>query len=437
MIRENVLPASSRPGRLEPSLKLSRRSPPPPRSLVAKAYTWISDNRTAVACALAFTGTTVWLIHRRRRHRCRRRRARKNANGSKREVVILAGTYHDPLCRSVALDLYRRGYIVYVTVSSASEEKAIYSEKIGLQPLWMDLTSAVPSPGTDVHPNFLPVQNLLRSRPTSSPSQNPHPFTLAGLVLLPSLSYPSGPLAATPPSTIIDTANTHLLSPIVTLQQYLTLHQRLLLSQSNAPSPTIVLATPSIAASLPTSNNPLETALSTALRSLLPGLRQSLPSTPIVDLRIGNIDLSTVISRTLQTHSPSSTAPNLASQLSLPWHWHPSTHTADLQSYFASTSATPVRELHNAIFDALLPARDLKLFGSRRWRVKGRKETVTFVGRGARIYDIVGRLGLGLGWRWALPKGSWDSESGTASKHQPPARNEEEGDSGLWEKVYH
>ncbi|KAL9105317.1 MAG: hypothetical protein Q9227_009484 [Pyrenula ochraceoflavens] len=462
-IRDNLsadafswLPQVLRPEPSRTSRAFCRRTPPAPQTLLGKACTWISENRTTVACAVAFTGTTIFLIHRRRKYHSRRRRAKKNRDGSKKEVVILATNYHDPISSSVALDLERRGYIVYVTVSSQSEEKALQAEKnIDLQPLWLDLTSSVPSPSTDIHPNFLPIQHLVRTRATSSPSQNAQPFTLAGLILLPSLtSYSSEPLATLPPSNLIDTTNTHLIAPLLTLQQYLPLHNSYLNTNPHALSPTILLATPSIPSSIPTPSAPLETALPTALRSLLPGLRQSLhPSTSIVDLRIGNIDITTAIpklpgsSRRRPSPSSPSSSPSRSGspQLSLPWHWHPDTRALDLQSHFRSAPGSHVRELHNAIFDGLAPKRELRFFGSNKYTIPGRKDEIVFVGRGAYLYHLVGRFGLGgLGLRWGR-RGRWGWGSSSAETTEgggdSRAREEEmvgshgqEG-SGIWEKV--
>lgn len=51
------------------------------------------------------------------------------------------------MTRAIAMDLERRGYIVYVTVSSADEEHIVKSEnRVDIKALWLDLTtvSAVP-----------------------------------------------------------------------------------------------------------------------------------------------------------------------------------------------------------------------------------------------------------------------------------------------------
>ena len=55
--------------------------------------------------------------------------------------IVVAGLPHEPATRSIASDLERRGYIVYVTVSSAEEEQIVQSEnRPDIRPLWLDLT---------------------------------------------------------------------------------------------------------------------------------------------------------------------------------------------------------------------------------------------------------------------------------------------------------
>lgn len=58
-------------------------------------------------------------------------------------ITVVAGSPHEPIVRAIAMDLERRGYIVYVTVSSADEEHIIRSEnRVDIKALWLDLTAA-------------------------------------------------------------------------------------------------------------------------------------------------------------------------------------------------------------------------------------------------------------------------------------------------------
>src|SRR5271163_3702136 len=216
------LPDSMRPPRLQ-THHIFIRPPPPPQSIIDKTTAWISKHRTAIAVIIAFAGTTAFLIHRRKKAHSRKRRAKKFATGAKREIVVLAcSSFHDPLTRSLALDLERRGYIVYITVSSTEEDSLVHAEaKPDIRPLWIDLTSTVPNPLVDIHPNLEAIRDLIAppSRPPSPDSGRrvypaPPPskgLNLAGVIVLPGSSgYPTGPLVTTPPSDIVDTVNARL-----------------------------------------------------------------------------------------------------------------------------------------------------------------------------------------------------------------------------------
>lgn len=50
------------------------------------------------------------------------------------------------MVKSISSDLERRGYIVYITVSSAEEEHVVQSEnRIDIRALWLDLTTVCES----------------------------------------------------------------------------------------------------------------------------------------------------------------------------------------------------------------------------------------------------------------------------------------------------
>jgi len=57
--------------------------------------------------------------------------------------TVIAGSPHDPMVKSISSDLERRGYIVYITVSSTEEEHVVQSEnRIDIRALGLDLTTA-------------------------------------------------------------------------------------------------------------------------------------------------------------------------------------------------------------------------------------------------------------------------------------------------------
>lgn len=102
---------------------------------------WISRHRTVTVAVACFFGTGFFLIWRRRKANRAKRRARRAKNGQRTEVVVLAGSPHAPMTRSLSLDLERRGFVVYIPVNSLSEERLIQAEaKADIRPLHLDVT---------------------------------------------------------------------------------------------------------------------------------------------------------------------------------------------------------------------------------------------------------------------------------------------------------
>lgn len=446
------IPDSMRPPRAQEH-HFFARAPPPPQGAVARATAWISKNRTAVAVVIAFAGTTAYLIYRRKKAHSRKRRAKRFANGTKKEIVVLScSSFHEPLTRSLALNLERRGYVVFVTVSSTEEDSLVHAEsKPDIRPLWIDLTSTVPNPNVDIHPNLEPIRELIAplSRSPSpgagrvyAPIQPSKGFNLAGIVILPGSSgYPSGPLATLPPSDVVDTINTRVLAPILTVQQFLPL---LANNSREAKSPAaIILAYPSISRSLTPPNAIAEIVASSALSSLVSSLRREVhmsgTNLTLTELKMGNFDLGSTPSQPVEEGQGQSSALT---------HWHSSQRAAAQRSRLGQSSlikGSSAREFHNAVFDALTPPPTFKAFGIYQWRGRSRRSTV-YVGSGARLYDIVGRVmpaGL-VGWMMGYKRNpqftGFGNKLGSTPSAKPPAPNVWGGgsandESGIWEKV--
>lgn len=129
------------------------RPPPPSRTLPTVrspagyfevTKTWISEHRAVTAAILAFVGTGALIVWRGRRYRAKRR-ARRTKSGARTEVVVLYGSPHSPLTRALSLDLERKGYIVYIPVSTLSEEQLIQAfSRPDIRPLSLDITSVRP-----------------------------------------------------------------------------------------------------------------------------------------------------------------------------------------------------------------------------------------------------------------------------------------------------
>lgn len=108
-------------------------------SIWTRGIAWADRNRALAAGIAAFLVTGMVGVYVTRGKR--RRKARKAINGSKKEAVVLAGPPHSPLTKSISLDLEKRGFVVYVLVTSLEEERIVRSEaKADIVPLHFDVS---------------------------------------------------------------------------------------------------------------------------------------------------------------------------------------------------------------------------------------------------------------------------------------------------------
>lgn len=245
----------------------------------------------------------------------------------------------------------------------------------------------------------------------------PHHCQLSGVIIVPSPTYATGPVATIQSSSWADTINTRLLSPILTAQAFLPL----LTLRNN--SSTIVFAYPSISSSLSAPFAGPEVATTRAMSGFATSLRQELrllerSNVDVVELRLGNIDLGPAY------RNPQS---QITGTEILAW----STQQRALygSQYMSSIEQRPVasagpstvrgtsaRSLHHAVMDALEPA-SRGIFGQ-----KVSKKQVMYAGRGARSYSVIGAwapsglVGLMMGYQRgpAVPISSPSSGSETS-----------------------
>ncbi|KAL2859945.1 DUF1776 domain-containing protein [Aspergillus lucknowensis] len=406
------------PSSVRPSSK-TRPCTPHSQSLCDRVRGWAARNRALSAAILAFVGTTCVLYFGSKKLRAKRRKARRAANGGRKEIIVIAGSPHEPMTRSIAADLDRRGYIVYITVSSAEEEQLVRSEnRPDIRPLWLDLAT-LPSSPSEVQTSLNEIHTMITQPHSPMPGVSPHICQLSGLILVPSPNFVAGPVATIPPSTWVDTINTRLLSPILTTQVFLPL-----LTVRNT-SGTIILIYPSISSSLSAPFSGPEVATVRALSGFATSLRRELRllhhnNVDLVELKLGNIDLG-----------PQYRAPNshIAGTEVLTWSvqqralYGPQYLNSIEQRPVASAGpsmvrGSPARALHNAVLDALEPT-SRNIFGKR-----AAKTPVRYAGRGARSYHFIGRWtppGL-VGWMLGLRSGyagypsSSESSSGSGSE---------------------
>ncbi|OJJ47926.1 hypothetical protein ASPZODRAFT_2127108 [Penicilliopsis zonata CBS 506.65] len=412
VVRETLSQQSWLPSSIRPSPRTCGQVGPSSRSrdFGDRVYEWILRNRAWTAAIFAFFGTTCVLYYGGKKLHGKRRKARKAGNGARKEIVVIAGSPHEPMTRSIATDLERRGYIVYVIVSSVEEEHMVQAEnRADIRPLWLDLTQT-PSP-SEIHPSLLGIRSLITQAQSPMPGVPPHICQLSGLVIIPSAHYAAGPVATVPASSWADAVNTRILSPILTTQLFLPL---LTLRSSSS---SIVVAYPSISSSLAAPFAGPEVATARALSGFAASLRRELRlvqqgNVSVVEVRLGNVDLGAQY-RPLQNQ--------VAGTEVLAW----STQQRALYGaqYLSSIEQRPVasagpqsvrgssaRTLHYAIFDALEPPAK-NLFGR-----KKAKQAVLYVGTGSRTYSLIGQWvpdGL-VGWMLGRHRvngesdGSWE-----------------------------
>lgn len=121
--------------------------PPPPSpsaaaSALERTQTWVDRNRALTAAIVAFLGTGAFIILRERRRRRAKRRAKRAASGAKTEVLILAGSPYSGLTQSLAIDFEKRGFLVFIPVSSVQEETSVAGLRLSdVRSLNFDITS--------------------------------------------------------------------------------------------------------------------------------------------------------------------------------------------------------------------------------------------------------------------------------------------------------
>ncbi|EKD18190.1 uncharacterized protein L3040_007640 [Drepanopeziza brunnea f. sp. 'multigermtubi'] len=394
--------------------------PPPPRafrvpmpssssSIYAQVQRWILKNKILTAVIVITVGGAIYHVIR-RNSKSKKRRAKRASNGARLEVVVVAGSPSEPITRSIAQDLERRGFVVYIVCNTIEEEVLVQNEsRPDIKPLMVDILD--PSSARASIDRF---EAHLRSPHSPFQGAKSHHLTFRSLLLIPSTTYPSSPIAALSPTTVSDLLNTRLLTPILTLQSFLPLLQILPLSHphSNPNSgppvkPSVLVLTPSIISSLSPAFHAPESLINSALTSLSSVLSAELSplKIPVTHLQLGTFDLSAFAPHS-RTHAATSSA-----QRAETLQWEHSTRLAYAKNYVASTSGSSspsasslsrvgkgssLRELNNAVFDAMI-------YG---------KGGVVRVGVGSSLYGFVGAwvprglVGWMMGVRRVDAKGS-------------------------------
>jgi len=228
----------------------------------------------------------------------------------------------------------------------------------------------------------------LQTPHASVPGAKANYLTLKAVLLIPSLTYQTSPIATIPPSSFADLFNTHLLHPILTIQSFLPLlTSRLTPPEKKKPAqpstPKVLVFTPSIISSINPPFHAPEATVCSALSAFTDVLTAELRplSIPVTQFQLGTFDFSGFTpSRSLPTAGQASPAETL--------QWPEAARHTYGRNYVSQSSSaisagrvrgmrgSSLRELHNTVFDVVDGSENAN---------------VVRIGLGAGLYGFVGR----------------------------------------------
>ena len=319
------------------------RAPPPPRRLpppstLQIARRWVSRHQGVTAAAVAFlvTGSVGAFVFVKSRDGKRKRRAKRSLSGARTDVVVVAGAVANPLTNALYLDLERRGFVVYVVASTSEDEHYIRSQsRIDLLPLNLDLVD--PFAAQDQLARF---KALLDREHFAFDGAEPHRLNFTGMILVPDIQSTPASITDTSSEEWSDVLNAKVLNTIATTQ--------LFLPSIIEHKAKVLLLTPSVTPALKLPGHAMESTVYGALEGFVSSLAAELKQegVKVSHFKLGNLDIPSV---TIKQRRDGVPKPML--------------------------KATPLRKLHDSVFDALVTKRP-----SRTWHV----------GRGSLAYDLIG-----------------------------------------------
>lgn len=360
------------------------RPPPPPKRLpppttIQLMQRWVQRHRALTAAAVAFlvTGSIGTFVYVKNKERRRKRRAKKSPSGARTEVVVVAGAVANPLASALYLDLERRGFVVYVVAHTPEDDHYIRSQsRADLLPLQVDLID--PYTAQEQLARF---RNLLAREHRAFDEAEPHKLKFAGFILIPDTQSTPSRIEDICSEEWSDVLNAKVLNTIATTQFFLPS-----ITEHKAK---VFLLTPSVTPSLAPPLHALESTVYGALNGFIASLASEMreDGVPVSHFKLGNIDIPSVTARNRRDGVPQS-----------------------------RLKATPLRRLHDSVFDALASSRS-----RRTWHV----------GRGSLAYDIIGT--------W-MPAGAlgWLMGAGRRPNIVEEVRDDElQGSAGslTWEKI--
>ncbi|KAK6542692.1 hypothetical protein TWF694_006636 [Orbilia ellipsospora] len=395
--------------------------PPPPVAVITNSGTgagvavwqWLKDHKWVLALvAVGAVGGGVYIV-KRKRQRGKRRKALKAANGARKEVVVVHGQPHDPLVKSTAHDLERRGFIVYIAVSSHEDELVVLNEgKADIKPLQIDILDTL-----SARSSITRFMLYLRSPVVPFHGAPAHHLKFTALILIPDSNFPSGPIETIPLDHWSDTFNTKLIQTLAITQLFLPI-----VTECRS---RVIFVTPSIPYSLRLPFHAPEVAAVGALEGVIGCLRREVggAGVPVVWIKTGTLDLGN------GRGSDRGTNATRADVLG----WTPAVRSVYARGYVnakavGDVKGTSLKEVNTAVVGAMLDRRVRK---------------VVRVGGGSIAYDVIGRWvpeGV-VGWLLGLKGGRRVTENVRGFLTPPGSRGSSVGEgrelegSVEWERV--
>ncbi|KAK1254581.1 hypothetical protein MKX08_008576 [Trichoderma sp. CBMAI-0020] len=356
-----------------------------PLSSMEKLQNWFSRNKYLIGTAVVITSVVAYKGYQQNKYVRKVRRAKRSKNGGRSEVIVIAGSPRLPLTKTLALDMERRGFIVFIVCNATEDEAAVKSfSRPDIMPLTIDTTNP-PNAGLAIER----FAHFLTSPRAPGPNIKPNQLTLKSVFLIPSLHYQTSPIATIPPSAFADLFNTHLLQPILTIQTFLPLLTSRLgpIGEKWVP-PKVLVFTPSIISSINPPFHAPEATVCSALSAFTEVLTAELRplDIPVTHMQLGTFDFSGFVP--IRTGSPTQGLVTNAGNPEDTLIWPDGARHVYGRNFVAQTASaisgarirglkgSSLRHLHATVFDVI--------DGS----VKS--DTVR-IGLGASIYGFVGR----------------------------------------------
>ena len=185
------IPESARPRAPQKSQPIPFTVSVAPTALYTRVNKWVMKNKLLTGTFVVGFGAGLYMVQRNKALYHKKRRARRAGNGARLEAVVIAGSINEPIVRSIALDLERRGFVVFIVCESSYDEKLVLKEgSEDIRPLLIDVTE--PHAAMNAIDRFA---SYLSTPQQAFPHAREHMLQLTALLLIPTLTYPSAPLA--------------------------------------------------------------------------------------------------------------------------------------------------------------------------------------------------------------------------------------------------